>query len=187
MQTCKEALRYGLNEFIFRTRAEEHLLAVGGDHVFAVHYHPVEAAAAPPPQVTMSLNAGLLTAPTTSLPSPAESLSVENSRSGPSITRSLPSSPNMLSEPRPPITKSLPGPPSRFLSPPEKPRSLPPRTISLPGPPSTLSLPARAKSMSLPPLPKRLSAPLVGSPQSVGTISTDLVDRQSNPACQNQG
>jgi hypothetical protein len=46
MQTCKEALRDGLNEFIFRTKAEEHLLAVGGDHVFAVHYQPVEAAAA---------------------------------------------------------------------------------------------------------------------------------------------
>jgi hypothetical protein len=46
MQTCKEALREGLNEFIFRTKAEEHLLAVGGDHVSAVHYQPVEAAAA---------------------------------------------------------------------------------------------------------------------------------------------
>src|SRR5215203_6530422 len=131
----------------------------------------------PPPQVTMSLKAGLLTAPTTSLPSPAESLSVANSRSGPSITRSLPSSPNMLSEPRPPITKSLPGPPSRFLSPPEKPRSLPPRTISLPVPPSTLSLPARAKSMSLPPLPKRLSAPLVPLKVSGPLVPTLLTAR----------
>src|SRR5829696_5867525 len=131
----------------------------------------------PPPQVTMSLKAGLLTAPTPSLPSPAESLSVANSRSGPSITRSLPSSPNMLSEPRPPATKSLPGPPRRFLSPPEKPRSLPPRTISLPGPPWRLSLPARAKSMSLPPLPKRLSALLVPLRVSGPLVPTLLTAR----------
>src|SRR5688500_904245 len=46
MQTFEEALRDGRNEFIFRTKAEEHLLAVGGEHVFAVDYHPVEALAA---------------------------------------------------------------------------------------------------------------------------------------------
>jgi hypothetical protein len=46
MQTFEEALRDGRNEFIFRTQAEEHLLAVGGQHVFAVDYHPVEAAPA---------------------------------------------------------------------------------------------------------------------------------------------
>src|SRR5215211_7478000 len=46
MQTFEAALRDGRNEFIFRTQAEEHLLAVGGQHVFAVGYHPVEAAAA---------------------------------------------------------------------------------------------------------------------------------------------
>src|SRR5215216_305955 len=46
MQTFEEALRDGRNEFIFRTQAEEHLLAVGGEHVFAVGYHPVGAAAA---------------------------------------------------------------------------------------------------------------------------------------------
>src|SRR5215208_942476 len=46
MQPFEEALRDGRNEFIFRTQAEEHLLAVGGEHVFAVDYHPVEAAAA---------------------------------------------------------------------------------------------------------------------------------------------
>ena len=46
MQSFEEALRDGRKEFIFRTQAEEHLLAVGGEHVFAVDYHPVEAAAA---------------------------------------------------------------------------------------------------------------------------------------------
>jgi hypothetical protein len=36
MQTCEEALRDGRSEFICRTKANEHLLAVGGEHVFAV-------------------------------------------------------------------------------------------------------------------------------------------------------
>jgi hypothetical protein len=36
MQTFEETLRDGLKEFIKRTKAEEHLLAVGGEHVFAV-------------------------------------------------------------------------------------------------------------------------------------------------------
>src|SRR5215218_3346522 len=42
MQTCEEALRDGR----IRTQADEHLLAVGGQHVFAVGYHPVQAASA---------------------------------------------------------------------------------------------------------------------------------------------
>src|SRR5829696_7928646 len=46
MQTCEEALRDGRIEFISRTQADEHLLAVGGQHVFAVGYHPVQAASA---------------------------------------------------------------------------------------------------------------------------------------------
>ena len=36
MQPFEEALRDGRYEFIFRTQAEEHLLAVVGEHVFAV-------------------------------------------------------------------------------------------------------------------------------------------------------
>jgi hypothetical protein len=36
MQTREEARRDGLKEFVFSTQAQEHLLAVGGEHVFAV-------------------------------------------------------------------------------------------------------------------------------------------------------
>src|SRR5215213_5000034 len=91
----------------------------------------------------------------------------------------------MLSEPRPPTTKSLPGPPRRFLSPPEKPRSLPPRTISLPGPPSRLSSPLKLRSMLLPPLPKRLSAPLVPLKVS-GPLVPILVTARATPLATNR-
>src|SRR5919112_5029392 len=115
----------------------------------------------PLPQLTRSLEGGSVKTSTTSLPSPAESLSVAKSPSGPSATRSLPSSPNMLSEPTPPRSTSLPLPPTMFLSPPERRRSEPPKTKSLPEPPSRLSLPPKLRRTSLPPLPRRLSAPLV--------------------------
>ncbi len=46
MQTFEEALGDGLEEFIFRTKAEEHPLAVRGDQVFPVGPNPVEARAA---------------------------------------------------------------------------------------------------------------------------------------------
>src|SRR5215208_2656908 len=44
----------------------------------------------PSPQLTRSLDAGSVKTSTTSLPSPAESVSVAKSPSGPSATRSLP-------------------------------------------------------------------------------------------------
>src|SRR5829696_6894156 len=46
MQTFPEVLGDGLEEFIYRTAADEHLLAVGGDRICSVSEHPVEAAAA---------------------------------------------------------------------------------------------------------------------------------------------
>src|SRR5215203_3227448 len=143
----------------------------------------------PPAHVTMSLNAGSLKTPTTSVPPPAESLSLENSRLGPSETKSLPSLPNTLSEPLPPTTASLPRPPSRFLLPPEKSLSsqhdLPTTTTSLPGPPIRSSLPARAKSMSLPPLPRRLSSPLVPLRWSGPSVPI-LVTAQATPLATNR-
>src|SRR5215208_443617 len=150
----------------------------------------------PPPQVTMSSNAGLLTTAITSLPSPAESLSVADSRTGPlSTTKSLPSSRNMLSEPMPPQTTSLPRPLTRFLLPPEartrfllpreRRRALPPRTISLPVAPSRLSVPPLLKSMSLAPLPKRLSALLVPLKVS-GPLVPTLLTARATPLASNK-
>jgi hypothetical protein len=46
MQTFEEALRDGVEEFLEGSQANDHPLAVGRNHVFAVGYHPVEAAAA---------------------------------------------------------------------------------------------------------------------------------------------
>src|SRR5215212_5529252 len=73
-----------------------------------------------------------------------------------------------------------------FFWPPEVlPRSVPPKSQSLPVSPSRLSLPPQAKSLSLPPLPMRLSSPLVPLRKS-GPLVPILVTASAIPLATNR-
>ena len=168
MQTCKEALREGLNEFIFRNRAEDTFSQSGATtslrstitvEAAAASYYVFERWPVDGPDYVVAVSGGELVCSEFAI--------------RPVDYKIITSSPNMLSEPRPPITKSLPGPPSRFC------RLLRShvrcrRELYL-CPFRQVHCLCRLELRVCPYRPCQEVVGPVGSPQSVGTISTDLL------------